>query len=646
MVRNGNRNGKKVKKSDADENAEPEELLPPVTASKGRSDSRAALRDVWSVGEKPSKPKPKPKPKPSSRTPANSSYLAGVDLPPTDDDDSDDEAAEQRRSRRPTVDLNAAVPSKKAAVKKERREAEAAVRAEAAKRDALRDDLDAFTVAIRRRADADATVEDDDNGRDIVLEDFDVSVAGVALLQGASLRVAHGRRYGLVGPNGKGKSALLKLLAEGRKLPVPRGVRAALVAQEDKNDDPRPVIDVVLAADEALAKLRAERDELEASASGDATASGGRLAAVYEELSLLGLDAAPARASRILAGLGFDQAKQARPASSFSGGWVKRIALAGALFLEPTLLLLDEPTNHLDLRTVLWLEEYLSAHCRSAVVVVSQDQDFLNAVCDDIIHLHGKKLHPYRGNCADFERATRTKRKPNKQTKKTRQQHDDYSVEFHFPAPSEQLPRRRPLLQLECAGFTYPDYDFALSGVDVDVYMGTRAAVVGPNGAGKSKGRAVPDGRHGQGAPQAPGRAVLAAVRGRAETAAPERGAAPPGGAPGPGRQRGGGPRRAGRVRAAAREPADAGRQAVGRAEGARGAGVQLSMALAEPHVLLLDEPTNHLDLQSIDALADALREFDGAVVLVSHDSRLVSRFCGDRESSEVWVVEDGAVRG
>jgi ATP-binding cassette subfamily F protein 1 len=294
-------------------------------------------------------------------------------------------------------------------------------------------------------------------------------------LVGASLRVSHGRRYGLVGPNGKGKSALLKLLAEGRKLPVPRGIRSTLVAQEDKNDDPRPVIEVVLAADEELARLRAERAELEGS--GDAA----RLAEVYDELTVSGWDSATARASKILAGLGFDQDKQARPASSFSGGWVKRITLAGALFVQPTLLLLDEPTNHLDLRAVLWLEEYLVARCKSTGIVVSHDQDFLNSVCDEIIHLHDKKLHAYRGNFDDFEKAARKSRRRKPNNNKARC--DDYSVEFHFPAPDE-LPRRRPLLQLSEAGFRYPD--FTLSGVDVDVYMGTRAAIVGSNGAGKS----------------------------------------------------------------------------------------------------------------------------------------------------------------
>lgn len=216
---------------------------------------------------------------------------------------------------------------------------------------------------------------------------------------------------------------------------------------------------------------------------------------MYEELTQRGWDTAPARAAKILAGLGFDQASQARPASSFSGGWIKRIALAGALFMQPTLLLLDEPTNHLDLRAVLWLEEYLTAQCKSTLVVVSHEEGFLNAICDEVVHLQDKKLHAYRGGFDSFvgsyeqkkakamkesERLAKAARKSGRRAPK---KWHDYTVEFHFAAPTE-LAGGGPLLRLAEAGFTRGG--FQLSAIDADVSMGQRVAVVGPNGAGKS----------------------------------------------------------------------------------------------------------------------------------------------------------------
>uniref|UniRef100_A0A453QHY0 ABC transporter domain-containing protein n=1 Tax=Aegilops tauschii subsp. strangulata TaxID=200361 RepID=A0A453QHY0_AEGTS len=229
---------------------------------------------------------------------------------------------------------------------------------------------------------------------------------------------------------------------------------------------------------------------------------------------------------------------QARSTKSFSGGWRMRISLDRALFMQPTLQLLDEPTNHLDLRAVLWLEQYLCSQWKKTLILVSHDRDFLNTVCNDIIHLHHKSLHVYRGNFDDFESGYEQKRKEmnkkfevyEKQMKAARktgskaaqdkvkdqamskahkevakgkgkgknvandddnvkladlpQKWHDYKVEFHFPEPTLLTP---PLLQLIDVGFGYPNRpDFKLSDVDVGIDMGTRVAIVGPNGAGKS----------------------------------------------------------------------------------------------------------------------------------------------------------------
>uniref|UniRef100_A0A0D9X0J3 ABC transporter domain-containing protein n=1 Tax=Leersia perrieri TaxID=77586 RepID=A0A0D9X0J3_9ORYZ len=570
-----------------------------------------------------------------------SSYLAGVDLPPSDDDDDDlRERASKPRVFDP-VDINIPASSRKEVKKEERLKLEAAARAAA-----LWDDPDAYIVTIGGTAASDA------NAKDIVVEDLDVSVGGVALLEGASLRVSHGRRYGLVGPNGKGKSTLLKLL-NWRKLPVPRNTRVMLVVQEDNSKDHRPVIQVVLAADEELSKLLAERDELEAS--GDAGIGNSRLSEVYHELTLRGWESAQARASKILAGLGFDQANQARPASTFSGGWIKRIALAGALFVQPTLLLLDEPTNHLDLQAVLWLEEYLSAQCKSTLIVVSHEEGFLNAVCDDIVHLQDKKLRAYRGNfdafVASFEqqkvRAMKERERlvkaARKGGKKVPKKWHDYSVEFHFAEPTE-LPGR-PLLRLTGAGFSYNG--FKLSGVDADIAMGQRVAVVGPNGAGKSTllkllaGELVPT--EGEARMSHKLRIGLYSQH-FCDSLPKDRNAVQYLLESHPHLES-----KPGEARAMLGKfglPKENHLTLIDKLSGGQKARLVLaSIALGEPHVLLLDEPTNNLDMQSIDALADALDEFSGGVVIISHDSRLITRVCADEQRSEVWVVQDGMVR-
>ncbi|KAJ1288011.1 hypothetical protein BS78_02G055600 [Paspalum vaginatum] len=657
----------------------------------------AAAKGKPAKSAAPSKAKAKP-----SKAPA-SSYMGDIDLPPSDEEEEEAElAAAKPKPARAAVDLSAGVaPTQKDAKKKDKREAMAAAAAEAARREALRDDRDAFSVVIGARVpgSSGAGADDgavDDNVRDIVLDNFSVSARGKELLKSASLRISHGRRYGLVGPNGMGKSTLLKLLA-WRQVPVPRNIDVLLVEQEIIGDD-RTALEAVVAADEELTALRAEQARLEASNNAD---DNERLVEVYEKLNLRDSDAARARASKILAGLGFDQAMQARTTKSFSGGWRMRISLARALFMQPTLLLLDEPTNHLDLRAVLWLEEYLCSQWKKTLIVVSHDRDFLNTVCNEIIHLHDKSLHVYRGNFDDFESGYEQKRKEmnrkfevyEKQMKAARksgskaaqdkvkgqalskaakeaaknkgkgknvadndddqkqvavpQKWRDYSVEFHFPEPTELTP---PLLQLIEVGFSYPGRpDFQLSDIDVGIDMGTRVAIVGPNGAGKStllnllagdltptegearRSQKLRIGRYSQHFvdlltmeenavqyllrlhPDQEGMSKAEAVRAKlGKFGLPGHNHLTP---------------------------------IVKLSGGQKARVVFTSISMSQPHILLLDEPTNHLDMQSIDALADALDEFTGGVVLVSHDSRLISRVCEDEQKSEIWVVEDGTVK-
>src|SRR5919202_815305 len=231
------------------------------------------------------------------------------------------------------------------------------------------------------------------------LNDVTLRIAGRPLLEGATLHLPAGQRFALVGRNGTGKTTLLRLIAGEMQVDegswrLQAGARIGGVAQEAPGGALSPA-EAGLAADTERASLLGELA---------AGADPSRLAEIHERLAAIGADSAPGRAARILKGLGFDEAAQARPLSSFSGGWRMRVALAAVLFLEPDLLLLDEPTNHLDLEAVMWLEEHPRRYPRT-LILVSHDRDLLNAVPQKIVHLESRKLTVYNGGYDAFARA-------------------------------------------------------------------------------------------------------------------------------------------------------------------------------------------------------------------------------------------------
>ncbi|CAE5968263.1 unnamed protein product [Arabidopsis arenosa] len=622
----------------------------------------------------------------SSRALKVSSYTDDVDYPANHDQEDEEDLGvsdeKQRKMHANEKQLDISVSQKKQ-MKEKIKERSAHMAAEIGKREALKEDHDAFTVVMGSLLDGEET--GDANVKDIKMSSFSVSVRGKELLRNASLMISHGKRYGLVGPNGKGKSTLLKLLA-WRKIPVPKNIDILLVEQEVVGDG-KSALETVVSANQELFKLREEAAALENDDAGGGGDNGEKLAELYERLHMLGSDAAEAQASKILAGLGFTEDMIAGETKLLSGGWRMRISLARALFVRPSLLLLDEPTNHLDLRAVLWLEEYL-CRWKNTLVVVSHGVDFLNAVCTDIIHLHHKSLHLYRGNYDAYEtgylqrrkemnkkseifqkRMEAAKRSGNRveqdkvkawakrkakckamdeegQQPEAPRKWSDYKVVLDFPEPTELA---RPLLQLIEVSFCYPNKSrFRLSNVDLGIDMGTRVAIVGPNGAGKSTllnliaGDLVPSegevrrsqklriGRYSQhfvdqlSMWETPVEYLLRLYPDQEGCSKQEA------------------------VRAKLGKFGLTGENhstPTAKLSGGQKARVVLtSISMSKPHILLLDEPTNHLDMQTIDALADALDEFKGGVVLVSHDSRLISRVCEDEEKSEIWLVEDGTV--
>ncbi|KAG1706150.1 ATP-binding cassette sub-family F member 1 [Nymphon striatum] len=367
-----------------------------------------------------------------------------------------------------------------------------------------------------------------ENAIDIKVDNFSISARGKELFVNSNLHITAGRRYGLVGPNGMGKTTLLKHIAN-RALQIPPNIDVLLCEQEVVADD-TPAVTSVLRADVKRTKLLEELEKLEAEAEIE-NKSQTRLIEVYEELKIIGADSAEARARRILSGLGFSRNMQERATKNFSGGWRMRVSLARALFMEPTLLMLDEPTNHLDLNAVIWLDNYLQCW-KKTLLVVSHDQSFLDNVCTDIVHLDMQKLFYYRGNYSQFkkmylqkrreldkeydkqekrikelkaggksskaaEKATKEAltRKQEKNKKKLQNNADDdkpiemlqkprdYVVKFMFPSPP---PLNPPILGVYNVTFGYPKQNLLFKDLDFGIDMATRIAIIGPNGVGKS----------------------------------------------------------------------------------------------------------------------------------------------------------------
>ena len=504
----------------------------------------------------------------------------------------------------------------------------------------------------------------------LTITDLSLRVAGRLLIDHASLALPAGAKAGLVGRNGTGKTTLFRaitgdLAAETGTISLPKNTRIGQVAQEAPGTD-EPLIDIVLRADAERAALLAEEKTAK---------DPHRIAEIHLRLADIDAHSAEARAATILAGLGFDDAAQKRPASSFSGGWRMRVALASVLFAQPDLLLLDEPTNYLDLEGTLWLESYVSKYPHT-VLLISHDRDLLNRAVNSIVHLEQKKLTFWRGGYDQFERQRAEKmavlEKNRTKQEAARKHMEDFVARFRAKATKARqaqsrlkaLERMKPIATIvdeTVRPFSFPEPVKTVASPIIAIEGGTvgyapgrpvlrhlslridaddRIALLGANGNGKSTfakllaGRLAPETGTMTVAPQLK---VSMFAQHQLDDLRPEENAYEH-----VRRMMPEAPESKVRSRVAqmglATEKMNTAAKDLSGGEKAR-----LLMGLASfegPNLFILDEPTNHLDIDSRESLIQALNDFSGAVILISHDRHLI-----EATVDRLWLVKDGTVK-
>jgi ATP-binding cassette, subfamily F, member 3 len=487
----------------------------------------------------------------------------------------------------------------------------------------------------------------------LTLNGITVRLGGRTIIDNASASLPPRSRVGLIGRNGAGKTTLMKVMIgqldpDDGSLDMPKATRIGYIAQEAPAGDANP-FDTVLAADVERSTLMAESE---------ACHDPDRLGEIHERLNAIDAYTAPARAARILVGLGFDEEMQARPLDSYSGGWKMRVALAALLFSEPDLLLLDEPSNHLDLEATLWLENFLKSY-RGTIVIISHERDLLNNVVDYILHLEGGKVTLYPGGYDAFERqraerhAQLASARAAQETQRAKLQDyiarnsarastakqaqsrakalarmepiaaamEDPSLSFDFPNPTALKP---PLVTLDMASVGYEPGKPILTKLNLRLDPDDRIALLGRNGNGKTtlarliaaqltpmEGEVNATGKMSIGyftqyqveeldTRDTPLEHMTRLMKGATPAA----------------------------VRGQLGRFGFSGQKAttlVGKLSGGERARLALALITREaPHMLILDEPTNHLDVDTREALVQALNEYSGAVVIVSHDRHMI----------------------
>ena len=530
-------------------------------------------------------------------------------------------------------------------------------------------------LAIATERNASGVIISDKQSRDVHIDSFSMSFHGRLLIENATIALNYGQRYGLLGENGSGKTTFLEALAN-RDVEIPEHIDIYLVRGEAEPSDENALDYIIKSAREKVARLEKEIEDMSVADEVDEVG----LELKMEELEDLDPSTFEAKAGAILHGLGFSQTMMGKPTRDLSGGWRMRVSLARALFIKPHLLLMDEPTNHLDLEAVVWLEAYLSTY-NHILVLTSHSADFMDNVCTNILDLTiQKKFITYGGNYSTYVR-TKTENEVNQMKAYHKQQEEIAHIKKFIASAGtyanlvKQAKSKQKIIdKMEAAGLVEPvvvpkqlrfnfedvrklpppiiafnDVGFSYSGKEEDflykdlsfgIDMDSRVAIVGQNGTGKSTllnpitGHLQPVtgsvqrhsglklGKYSQhSADQLPyDKSPLEYMESKYKEKFPDKDVQ---------FWRG----QLGRFGLSGSHQTSAIRTL---SDGLRNRVVFSQLAMENPHILLLDEPTNHLDMGSIDALANAIKEFEGGVVIVSHDFRLISQV-----AQELWEVKD-----